>query len=683
MQARAHGQHPDALSGFVRAFAGTNRFILDYLVQEVLDQQTDQIQGFLLQTSILDRLSAPLCSAVTGIEDCQPLLDALERDNLFLVPLDDQRRWYRYHHLFADLLRSRFTRHQPDAPSALHVRASAWFEERGLIVDAVNHALRAGDVEGVARLVAGNALAIMGHGELAVLARWLDRFQPAAQSDARPRPWLCVAHAWVLAYVGQLDAAEAQLGVVETMWAKSAPGPREREPQIEGHITAIHAYIAGLCGEIPRASELAREAMRLLPASDLTARGFAASLLGSTLRWSGELEAAESMSAQAIAISQSVGRNRVAADAFCDMAALQIARGQLSQARETCRDALRRADEIEQQEGRKLPVTGFVHARMSAVLCEWDRVEEALVHARQGVDLFEAWGWADGLVFGYEHLARALQASGDLEGAAEAIAKGRRIASQVSPWLASHVATYQVSIWLAQNKLELAERWAAEEGLDPGDEITYLSAEWYIALGRILLARGQRRDGIDPTGDLEQGVEVLDRVLHVVRRAGAIGHVIELLVDLAVAHQVRGDKVRAKESLTRALVIAEPEGYVRTFTGTPLRDRLSEIATGEQGTAAAYARRLLGISAPQEVVSAPATSTQDELVEPLSKRELEVLRLLNTYMTGTEIAGQLFISVHTVHSHIKNIYAKLNVHTRAEAVQRAEELGLIRPGGNS
>jgi len=648
MQGHAHTSSPEAISQFIRSFTGTNRFILDYLIEEVIGQQPEDVRTFLLETSILERMTGSLCDAVADRQGSEDLLSRLEHVNLFLIPLDDDRRWYRYHHLFGDLLRSRLAHTHPGRLPKLHARASAWFARHGSIVDAVRHALAADDVERVANLVAGNALAIMGHTELPAIEHWLSQA--------------------IGTHLGRLDEVNHRLRDVQDTLATAGDMPSAEREHISGQIASIRAYIAGLRGEISAAADLTRAALRLLPERDLIARGFATSLLGSALRWCGDLAKAEAVSAQAIDLSLLAGYNRVAADAFCDMAALQLVQGRLHDAAATCRNALQLADAYAYREGRQLPVAGFAHARMSAVLCEWNQLDAALDHARQGVELCEQWEWADGLVFGYLYLADAWQAAGDPARGLRATDKALHIADRVSPWLASYVAANRARLWLASGDLPAASRWARESGLTPQDEISYQWVDWYETLTRVLLAEGR----------LAEAQQVYAQLLRLCQEAGAMGHVVRMLVAQAIAWRAMTKLPRALAALERALALAEPEGYVRTFVsqGPPMHELLSLLLRQGASRSVDYVRRLLA-AMPGATAADAASARADALVEPLTNREREVLRLLMTDLSSTEIARELYVSANTVRSHIKNIYGKLSVHGRAEAVARAIELGLL------
>jgi LuxR family maltose regulon positive regulatory protein len=675
-------QGRDAVS-FVRAFSGSHRYILDYLVEEVLDRQAPGIQEFLLQTSILERLTAPLCDAVRfGLaeshgtsrgEDSQAILEQLEQANLFLVPLDDERRWYRYHRLFADLLRSRLQQDHGERVSTLYRRASAWCETQGLISEAVGHALAAGDIERVARMARQNVLAMMDHGELRTMARWLDALP---EETLRSQPWLCIAQAWPLAYAGRGDAVEPLLQDAEQALMDCAEGDEGERRRIAGHLAAIRAYVEGGRGDLSRAAELAREALTWLPGEDSMARGWAAYHLGFMMRMKGDLQVAAQALDEATAIGQAVGDSHVAVLALGELGVLRMQQGRLREAVANYRNALALADDYARRSGRRLPATGYVLTRLSGVLREWNLLEAAIQHAQDGLDLCQQWQQADALLEAYLHLARALLAPGDADGARQALRGAMQVARETSPWftmyaeaqamrmgLAERATDTDLTVWMAQ--------WVEKTGLSPDDELCFQYELMYRMLARIPIEQG----------DLDKGVGLLARLLSVVELAEAEGHALEILVLQAMALETQGRKDQALATLARALALGEPEGYVRTFIDEgPQMGQLLRRAV-LHGIAVDYAGKLLAALEEEATKGATPLSVSEEagfpMVEPLSPRETEVLRLLTTRLSHAEMAEELVVSVNTVRSHVKNIYSKLGVHSRMEAVECARELGLL------
>ena len=646
------------VTGFIRAFSGSHRFVLDYLLEEVLDQQPTRIEDFLLKTSLLERISAPLCDAVTGESGSQTVLTQLDRANLFLIPLDDERRWYRYHHLFADLLRSRLEQTKRDQIPALHRRASAWYEQNGLIAEAVSHMVAAGDIEQVAELVEGNALAMMDRGELKTLAGWLDVLP---EDVVRSRPWLCIAQAWVLAYVGQFEAIEQRLQRAERALLNQ---DRRRDAEhIAGHAATIRGYTTAIEGGTRRTVALARKALERLPDDDLRARGVAAAVLGGALKETGDLVAAAQALTKAVAIAQSAEDSHVTVTNLCDLVRLQIVQGRLHKAAATCQHALALAHDSARQSGWRLPVTGHVYTHLSRVLREWNDLETATRLAEEGVELCRQWGWAELLVHGGIYLAGTRHAIGDPKGALDAIKTAKEAASKLSSHFVGVVEAHEARLSLAQGDAAAAARWAERSGLSVDEKLSFQQRLQYLTLARVLIAQGR----------LDEAARLVARLVDVVAAAGATGYVIETLVVQAMALHAQGRDSQALKVLERVLSLAEPEGYVRTFIdeGAPMGDLLQRAAA--RGIKLSYVSALLAALE----ADAGSRGVQAPLVEPLSERELEVLRVLATGLSNKEIAETLFIAVGTVKQHLKSIYGKLGVHSRTEAAHRARDLGLL------
>ena len=438
MEGRRRAQ-AGSLSEFVKSFTGSHRYVVDYLTDEVLSQQPESVQAFLRQTAILDRLSGPLCDAVTGQGNGREMLEQLDAANLFIVPLDEERQWYRYHHLFADLLRQRLQQTQPGVVPELHRRASAWHEGNGLVTEAVRHALLGSDFDRVGQLVARRALTMIYHGELGTLLGWLEAIP---HHVVRSRPWLCVAYAWVLGCAGRPGSIEPLLQGVEDAWADL--DDRVERQRLAGHIAAIRAYATAQKRDLARAIDLTREALEHLPENDLMVRSFTMAVAGNLLRMSGDLVAATQAITEAIVLAQAAGANYIAVDARCDLVKIQIARGQLHQAAATCGDVLRLAGGPIGRGAWPLPIIGQASAWLSLVLREWNDLEGALHHARDGLAVCRRWGQAAYLGFAYLAVAKTLQAMGDAIGALDAVRQGEEVLAGLPPSVIALVTAWEV-----------------------------------------------------------------------------------------------------------------------------------------------------------------------------------------------------------------------------------------------
>jgi LuxR family maltose regulon positive regulatory protein len=666
---------------FVAAFSGSHHYIIDYLVDEVLSRQPEAIQSFLRQTSILDRLSPPLCDAVLETKASRQILHQLEGANLFLVPLDDRRRWYRYHHLFADFLGQRLRESEPERIAELHRRAAGWYEHNGFIPEAVSHALAAGDFEGAARLVEQSARQMLERSELEQLIGLVDELP---DEHVRARPWLCVFHAWALRLSGSgLEAVESRLRGAERALEErgelpqgelvaGSTSPEGEATKILGHIAAIRAYQALYREQIPCVIELAHQALEYRPEGDFV-RSSIALALGWAYRFSGDLVAASEALGEARAIGLRSGNIYLAVAATCRAAHGLVLGGKLHQAAESYQQALQMTT---REDGRRLPVAGYAYVYLGGVHREWNDLETAARYLAEGIDLCARVGYVMDQVVGHVSLARVRWAQGDLDGGRDALLNAERLSQRMKSYVYVRrwVEDGQVRLWLAQGNIDAAARWAQESGLRADDELTFMRELEHIILARVLVALGreQPRDA-----QINDALDLLARLLNQAEMAGWMGKAIEILVLQALALQVKGDEEEALAALERALTLAEPEGYVRVFVdeGGPMQALLRVAASRGIAPLEAYVSKLLAAFEPG---AAPGQLPPvSPLIEPLSQRELEVLRLLATELSGPEIARELTVTLSTVRYHTHNIYGKLSVHHRRAAIRRAKELGLL------
>lgn len=671
-------QGRDDISGFIEGFAGDDRYIVDYLVEEVLQRQPDQVRSFLLQTSILDRLSGPLCDAVTGQGGGKAMLEALDRGNLFLVPLDDTRRWYRYHHLFADVLRARLLDEQPDRVPELHRRASGWYAENGEQSEAIRHALTAEDFERAAHLVEMAIPAMRQARQEATARRWLEALPDEL---IRARPVLSVAHAGALLVSGQLEGVEARLRDAER-WLDTTADARdgsdvpstgmvvvdeEEFRRLPGAIAIYRAAQALSLGDVAGTVTHARRALDLVAEDDHLGRGAAAGFLGLTYWTSGQLEAAHRSWADAMASLQTAGHLSDAIGCAIALADIEMAQGRLREAMRTYERGLQLATE---QGGPALRGAADMHVGISELFRERNDLEAASEHLRTSRELGDEKGLPQNPYRSRVAAARIRQAEGDLDGALELLTGAERLyVGDFSPNVRP-IAALKARVWIAQGKLSEARGWAQQRGLSAADDLTYVQEFEHISLAAVLLAQGIH-DGADHL--IAEAADLTERLLTAAEDGGRHGLAIEILVVKALACHTRGDSAGAMASLDLAMALAEPEGYVRVFIDEgPRMAALLKLAA-KQPNAPSYARRLLAA-----VVTADgAAAGTQPLIEPLSERELEVLRLLETDLSGPDIARELVVSLSTVRTHTQNIYAKLGVNSRRAAVRRAAELDLL------
>jgi LuxR family maltose regulon positive regulatory protein len=675
LAARSIESQPDQ-ARFVEALSGGNRFIVDYLIDEVLAQQTERVQDFLLQTSVLDRLSGPLCDAVTGQPDGQSTLDQLESANL-LIPLDTDRRWYRYHKMFAEFFRARLERTQPGLIATLHRRAAAWYVERGQAHDAIAHALAAGAVDLATQLIVDAADELVECGEIATLRSWLSSL-PAGVVERHAR--LCLWYAWAETAAFQLDAAERWLRAGARA-ADDLAGPEERQGA-EIEIAAVRAMMTAIRGDIARAIGTATEILPALPAGRPVLR----QMLGGLIAF-GSLFTGEPAEPQPSDIATGADQPRSEIQRLHYYATLYRLRGQLQAAQAMYRRqlAVAGAQGDQLQFGQALAQAG-----LSAILCEQHELADAqqLVHASLA---FSRAAGAALLLFDVLLVQSHLQeARGDIAGA---LATLRAIEEEVlHTALQSHGASilkaHQVRLWLAIGLPELAIAWAnayQQGGRDLALVGPAQDAQWAIcdlALARVQLFQCR----------FELAARTLDRVQQVAEQQGRLPLTIEALVLQSLLWCAQADPGRAVEALALALALAEPEGYAQIFVreGQPIGGLLLRLRHSLEPEAPASAEQpsrgyvdrllgLLGVAAPEptEPEAGRPAAAVDALGESLSEREHEVLRLLAAGRSNQALAHELVVSIATVKTHLIHIYRKLGAHTRTEAIARARALGLV------
>ena len=658
------------LAAFVEAFGGTNRYILDYLTEEVLNQQPPASQDFLIETSILTRMCAQLCDAVRSpgeATDSQAILVQLERSNLFLTPLDDERRWYRYHHLFADLVSSTLRqRRSEEQVRELNRRASRWHQANGLLDEAMIHAMAANDFERAASMIEENIASMLSHSEAPALLGWIEKLPEAI---VRGRPWIDVYRANTLALSGEADQTDALLDEVEKRIEPATPQPSE----LTGHIAAIRAYTANLRGDAQRAIEMAGLAEEQLPKEHLVARGMANYALAVSYWANDDMDSAIEASLKMFEIGKKLDRLLIAVTALCDVGSAKKVQGQLCLSQEYYDTAHRW---LLERNGLDSRLRCVYEVGWADSLLQWNLLDAAYEHALTGIEYCRRFGAPSEMIWGYITLMRVLQAWGDSEGALDALYDAEQVMQKhrIRQAIRVELETKGVALWLALGDIDTARKWAT--CCNGGSE------REQIALARLRIAEGRASDAS----------RLMEQQRALAEAGGRHGRLIEILGLLSLALDAQNRPAEASEALSQALSLGKREGYVRVFLdlGWPMYELLAQMAAGPPGASMVpvvrdYVRTILdafrqereaqeGLGA--DVVT-PASPLAEALVDALTERELEVLQLLGEGLSNKAIAAKLIVAPSTVKQHLKNIYGKLDVHSRTQAVARGRELALL------
>jgi LuxR family maltose regulon positive regulatory protein len=675
--------HQDAAS-FIKSFTGSHHFILDYLIEEVLQQQSESVQTFLLRTSILDRLCGSLCDAVLldSSTSGQETLEYLERANLFIVPLDNERHWYRYHHLFGDLLRQRLGQTlKTEEIAEHHIRASEWYEQNGFPPDAIHHAFAVEDFERVAKLAELNWPAM---NESVQSIKWLGWMKNLPEEMIRARPVLCVKCAWAFLNAGELEAAEAKMQDAE-YWLEptTITGEKSHAPSIEMVVVdeeqfkslpvllaTGRAYHAQAIGDISGTIKYTQRVLDLSPEGDSQWHEAASSLMGLAQYASGNLDAAYRAFSDGLAMADPYA----AISGFFILAGIKLAQGQLNTALSIYEKAIR----LVLERGEPMPLgTEYLYSGISELHRERGDLETAAQDLLTCKKLGEQVELPDWQHRWYIAQARLHETKGDLDGALDLLEEAERRYVRTPVPIIRPIAALKTRIRIAQGKIAEALDWVLARDLSVDDELSYLREFEHITLARVLIAR-YKNDPLD--GSIHEAIGLLERLLHAAEAGGRVGSVIEILVLQALAHEVQGNIPPAILSLERALRLAEPEGYVRLFVdeGEPMRLLIEKQSRNRNHPLSGYVDKLLAAyTLPVAGPKSSITHQKSGMIEPLSDRELEVLRLLRTDLNGPEIARELVVSLSTVRTHTQSIYAKLGVNNRRVAVRRAEELDLL------
>jgi LuxR family maltose regulon positive regulatory protein len=669
LQLAAHalkGREEEARSA--EDFSGSTRHVFDYLAEEVLSRQPEDVREFMLKTSIVETLSAPLCEALTGAGDGRVMLERLERDNLFLVPLDEEGRYYRYHHLFAAFLRERLRRTHPDAVSALHRHAGLWYERDDCVAGAVEHALAAGDFGRAADLIEEQTGTRRRYVDASQLLRWMEALPDEMVIS---RPTLGLLCAWALAHSGALEDAERRLRDTEDtlgLDTESSIGTlSDAERTMLGEVCIIRARMAAMRENAPLTTKLSNRALELLPDDELHLRGDVALDLGHAYCSVGDFDSACDAFAEAAIAGREADDLRTSLFALHYRATLEIARGHLSKAENLLLDGKRLAEE--RPDG--VPsVAGIIDVGLGYLYYKRGDLDESRRLLEEGIQRGRQAGEAKILVYGYINLSRVYMAHGDTDTAHSLVLQAGRLTPK---W--PFIWARQARVWLAQGDVESAARWAKEyeTSEDYGRYPRHLER---ITIARVLLAEGRT----------DEAITFLEELLVDVRSAEMKAYEMVLLALLALASERRGDTGLALDHLRAALALAEPEGFVRVFVdeGPPMAALLRRLiqeswdgGNGSNGGPEGYAGRLLERFALESPGSVDGASRQIPGIEALSDREVEVLSLVAEGRSNAEIATELYLSVGTVKAHVHHIFGKLLVRNRSQAVARARELQLL------
>jgi LuxR family maltose regulon positive regulatory protein len=657
-------------SELVGEFAGANRFILDYLLEEVLHLQPEQVQDFLLQTSVLSRLNGSLCDALTHNNDGHEILEHLNRSNLFLIPLDNEGSWFRYHHLFADLLRLKLKHKRPGIVRELQTKASIWCEENDLIEEAINYALAAEDWERALNLIEPIGYKLLSLGNFERLKNWVE---PIPKTALRTRPMLCYWYVPTLLYNDELDKAEKYLQIIETA------EPEELRRSLIAEVWTSRSLVAIVCGDLSKAEEFSKKAFDSLLPNDVRQHAAAFHTKVCCARLKGDMKVTEQTVLEALPFYQRAEHFLFATWAKTYLASARAMQGHLREGAESLRDVIRYAKE--HIPNRPEPFI-YPHSALCDINREWNDIEAAKAHLAEALTYIQQTGRESYMVLvpdSLKSLALMLEMCGERARSQEliesALKRARKHGNEIVP---RQLQALIALIHLRRGDISLADSWAESRGLTPDGEPTYQSELEYLTLVRWLIARDEA----------EQALPLLSRLRRSAEGGSRRRIVTEVLILQSLAHRACGNEDKAIETLEEALKSGEPENFVRSFIdeGDPLSKLLLQ-ALKQNGKRweterPGLLRHVIKLNEAFGPVAAVRKTQAADLPwwyvkDPLSERELEVLRHLAQGLSNQEIADKLFISAGTVKRHISNIYQKLDVHNRTQASERARTLKIL------
>jgi LuxR family maltose regulon positive regulatory protein len=665
-------------SAFIHDFGGSHRFILEYLIEEILKRQSPETQSFLLQTSVLDRMCQPLCDALLGDSiSGEVKLEDLERANLFLSPLDEIGCWYRYHTLFADLLRARLKQVQPDLIPVLHKRASRWYEREGIPLETVKHALEANDLERAAHLLEVFTMDFMERGEMSLLLNYVHQLP---DDILRNNPELTVQQAWLLAFSGQIEQVEPLLTQLESQTLPD--GHDHNYQEILGNIAIIRGFMADFRGDMAAAVRLANKADELLPGNSLLARSVVHYVLGDAYYTEGDLELAEQEYEKIQQIGSLSGNLWINEEAIFKIAQVKKLQGKLHAAFDLYEEVIASAKEKKFHNTASMAAT---YIGLSDLQREWNQLDAAQHAAMQAVRSMERWPISIDLVNGYLSLSRTAIAQGHMDTAEEALKKADEYSrkGELFKLTWKNLDACRVRLWLAENDLVAVHHWLEHHQIDTwfaekSDTISTLEA---MTVARAMIALDGER--------IDKAIRLLNQFTQSSRSAGQTALLIEFDTLLALAYRARGENQTALGFLNECLLLSQPEGYLRQFLneGEIMKSMLEELRISVRGSdkkeesdLCRYIDQILSAFPdvqgfhPNLMKHIPSALT---LIEPLSDRELEVLDLVCKGFSNREIAEKLVVTLDTVKKHNSHIFSKLGVTNRVQAVLEARKWGLV------
>jgi LuxR family maltose regulon positive regulatory protein len=660
------------ITGYIKAFSGSNRYVLDYLSEEILRQQLPDIKQFLLKTSILERLCGPLCDTLTERSDSQSTLARLEAANLFISPLDDERYWYRYHQLFATILYNQLVRDEPQLVILLHQRASLWYEKEGLTEEAINHALLGGDAERAATILENVAARMLGQNQAITLLGYSSRIpEPIILAS----PWLCACFAWAALTVNKPEILSKMLSLaveaLNDVPEKLSPYSRANLQRIKGHTLSLQSFVVQAQGDIPRAIQLSEEANRELPATgidDLLARAVNSLNLAAYYQKTGDITRAVPLLEELITAGRKIDYHFAILAGQGSLADIEMQLSRFDKVTALCNEAI---DQGTRWGGLyPLPATSLAYVVLGQLEYEQNELDSATDNLKRGIELGESSYFWEAVIKGYLTMSKLMQVQGNFGLATEYIQRSEKL----GPWVTAppevqQIPAFKARLALRQGNIAAASEWARQQDISlPLNKLRGYQQEFnYLTLVRVKVAIGNC-----------QGIpEYLDEFINNAGCQERSAAVIEALILKALAMDCLGESAEAEETFDRALSLAGPSGYIRTFIdeGDWIAGLLQGLVTA--GKHVVYASKLLGLITPQLPEQSSSRKTVPGIIEAISPRELEVLKLIASGKSNKEIGSTLFLAIGTVKKHTNNIFSKLGVASRTQAIARARDLGII------